>query len=429
MTKTSDLWTIVALCGVGAERVVSNELKKLELPIVDTGFGRVRFKADITGCYRALMGLRAADRVLWEAAVFPAEDFDALFEGIRAVPWERFIPTGMGLVVDKVRTNRSKLRGVTSIQGVVHKAAAERLCKAYHCARLPDRGLMAELRVYVEKDQVSALLDLAGEPLFKRGYRIEGGIAPLRETTAAALLFLANWRRKFPLYDPFCGSGTIVIEAAMYAWDMAPGLGRTFALSALVPADHSIERSVREAFLKQVDFTRTIRIYGSDADTRAVSIAKSNMIRAYELAAGKGVTVPGGSGGPGRGIRTEADLPGEVRAALPNLRLCAMEDATEQVLKAPGTADTSDQRSVPGTADETGYIITNPPYGIRLGEPEDAEAAYQKMTALGRNFPGWKLAVITDHPGFESHFGKKASSCREITNGAIRAYFYQYENL
>jgi putative N6-adenine-specific DNA methylase len=401
--------TLVALCGVGAEKIVSNELKKLELTVLDSAFGRVRFQADIAGCYRALMGLRVADRVLWEAAAFPAEDFDALFEGIRAAPWEQFIPRGMGVKVDKVRTNRSRLQAVTSIQGMVHKAAADRLCKTYACARLPDQGPMAEIRVYIEKDQVSALLDLSGEPLFKRGYRSEGGIAPLRETTAAALLFLANWRRKFPLYDPFCGSGTILIEAAMYAWDMAPGLGRNFALSSMVPASAEIEGTIREELLKKVDFTRRIRIYGSDADSRAVSIAKSNLIRACELARGfrpgQGIrTAPGANGGSGAAVGSAA------ASGLPVLRVAAMQDA-----RAPDT--------------EPGFLITNPPYGKRLGEPETAEATYQEMAVLCRNFPGWKLGIITDHPGFESHFGRKASACREITNGAIRSYFFQYEQL
>jgi putative N6-adenine-specific DNA methylase len=290
----------------------------------------------------------------------------------------------------------------------------------------------------VEKDEVSALLDLSGAPLFKRGYRIEGGIAPLRETTAAALLFLANWRRKFPLRDLFCGSGTIVIEAALYAWDMAPGLGRTFALSDMIPGDPAIERAVREELLGKVDFDRLIRIQGSDADGRAIAAAKANLRRAYDLARGKAPVFPGksrgrdGRGTPVRRGTSVFDLgggfrPSEVRgpqsggeappsgqpglSSLPELRVAPADD--------PG--------GIP--AEAAGFIITNPPYGIRLGEPAEAEAAYREMAILSRNFPGWKLAVITDHPGFESHFGRKADSCKEITNGAIRSFFYQYEKL
>jgi putative N6-adenine-specific DNA methylase len=359
------------------------------------------------------MGLRTADRVLWEAARFPAADFDALFEGIRAAPWERFIPRGMGLRVDKVRSNRSQLRGITSIQGVAHKAAAERLCGKYRVSRLPEQGAAAELRVYLEKDEAQVLLDLSGEPLFKRGYRTEGGIAPLRETTAASLLFLSNWRRKFPLCDPLCGSGTIAIEAALYAWDAAPGTGRNFALEGMLAADRQIEREVREEFLSKTDFTRTIRIFGSDADPKAIAGARANLMRAYRLARGEGPRAgagEAGAGGAGTGRAGDGRAGDGGKPGLPVFEAVKMGD-----LKAP--------------FDEEGFIITNPPYGVRLGEPGEAEAVYRDMAVLCGIFPGWKLACITDHAGFESLFGRKAASCKELTNGAIRSYFYQYETL
>ncbi|MFP3042146.1 class I SAM-dependent RNA methyltransferase [Treponema primitia] len=393
--------TVIALCGLGVEKVVSNEIRKLSgnYRVLESGFGRVRFETDIPGIYRALMALRCADRLLLEMGLFPAADFDALFEGVKAIPWEAWIPAGMGIRVAKVRSNRSKLQGITTIQAMTHKAAADRLCEKYRQARLDETGFQAELRVYVEKDQVSVLLDLSGEPLFKRGYRTEGGAAPLRETTAASLLLLANWRRKFPLYDPFCGSGTIAIEAALYAWDAAPGLGRRFTLSDLIPADAKTEAAVREELLGKVNFERTIRIYGSDSDVRSVSIAKSNIQRAYELAQGKS---------PGAGIRPEIRLPW-----LPEFRTVPMKAA----------------RLPEGLTGERGFIITNPPYGKRLGEVAEAETIYREMSDMGKQFPLWKLAVITDHPGFESHFGRKADSCRELTNGALDSYFYEYTAL
>jgi putative N6-adenine-specific DNA methylase len=407
--------TAVALCAVGAEKVVSNELRKLGFSILDTGFGKVRFSADIPGIYRALMALRAADRLLLETALFEAMDFDALFDGVKAVPWEDLIPRGMGLKVAKVRSNRSRLKAATSIQAIVHKAAAERLCEARKIRRLPEGEKIAELRVYVEKDRVSLLLDLSGDPLFKRGYRSEGGAAPLRETTAAAILLLAGWRRKFPLYDPFCGSGTIVIEAAMYAWDMAPGLGRPFAVRDLCIADPAAEKAVRAELLARVNFDRTIRIYGSDADSRAVSIAKSNALRAYDLACGRI---------PQQGVRLGAETAAG-GAALPEIRVLPMKNAHASVIL-PSASAPSPQA---GDGPEKGFILTNPPYGKRLGSPEEAEAIYGEMAGLCRGFPGWKLALITDHPGFESFFGKKANSCREITNGAIPSYFFQYDGL
>jgi putative N6-adenine-specific DNA methylase len=393
--------TVIALCGLGVEKTVSNEIRKFSgnYRVLGSGFGKVRFETDLPGMYRALMALRGADRLLLEAGLFPAADFDALFEGVRTIPWEAWVPPGMGIRVAKVRSNRSKLQGITTIQAMTHKAAAGRLCEKYRQARLEESGSQAELRVYIEKDQVSVLLDLSGAPLFKRGYRTEGGAAPLRETTAAALLFLSNWRRKIPLYDPFCGSGTIAIEAALYAWDAAPGLGRRFALSDLVPANAETETAIRRELRSRVNFERTIRIYGSDADARSISMAKSNLLRAYDLALGKS---------------TDEESHREIRLPwLPDFQTVPMKAA----------------RAPEGLSGERGFIITNPPYGKRLGEVSEAEAIYGDMVDLGKRFPRWKLALITDHPGFESHFGRKADSCRELTNGALDSYFYEYETL
>jgi len=388
--------TAVALCAVGAEKVVSNELRKLKLSVSESGFGRIRFKADLDGLYRCLVGLRAADRILLEIAWFKASDFDALFEGVRQQPLEEYIPPGMGLRVAKVRTNRSVLGAETSVQAVVHKAAADRLCAKMGINRLPENAEEAELRVYIEKDQASVLLDLSGEPLFKRGYRIMEGIAPLRETTAAAIILNSGWRRKFPLYDPFCGSGTIAIEAALYAWDIAPGLGRSFAkgfaLDRLLLGDSKILQRIRQEYLEKADFSRMVRIGGSDSDAASAAAAKINMERAIALS---------GKRGP---------------QSLPLFKALPMEKA-----EIPDTMNK--------IADEQGFIITNPPYGRRLSDTPTAEKTYSEMRKLSSRFPGWKLAVITDHSGFESFFGKKADSCKEITNGAIRSYLYQYDVL
>jgi putative N6-adenine-specific DNA methylase len=392
--------TAVALCAVGAEKIVSNELRKLGLKVLDSLYGRVRFKADTLGLYRALMGLRVADRVLLETGYFKAEDFDALFDNTKAAAWERVVPKGMGLTVVKVRSNRSALKAQASIQAVVHKAAAERLCTKYNVKRLPESQVgsivdQAEVRVYVEKDMVSLLLDLSGEPLFKRGYRSEGGTAPLRETTAAAMLFLSGWKRKFPLYDPFCGSGTILIEAAMYAWDMAPGLARGFALDKMLIADSDAEKSVREEFRRKINFENIIRIAGSDEDARSISITESNLERLKDIAEGRT---------PEKGIRSASGNIGPIEIK------------------------TMPMRAASSPHDE-GFIITNPPYGKRLKDQAGAEEIYREMGSLGRRFPGWKLALITDHAGFETFYGKKADSCRPISNGAIPSYFFEYELL
>ena len=388
--------TAVALCALGAEKIVSNELRKLGLSVIEGGFGRVAFKAGVPGLYRSLMGLRCADRVLLETKRFQALDFDALFEGTKSVPWEDYISPNMGVRVAKVRTNRSKLEAETSIQAVVHKAAAERLCQKRKINRLPPYSSEAELRVYIEKDQVSLLLDLSGEPLFKRGYRTAGGTAPLRETTAAAIILGSLWKRKFPLYDPFCGCGTIAIEAALYAWNIAPGLGRHFALEELLIGSKKTEEEVRDELLSKVDFSNLVRIKASDADETSVRAAQANMERAIALA-------HRGTGDVFNGI------------SRPSFVVLPMEKAS------PKMAGSKKM--------EEGFIITNPPYGRRLGDAESAEKTYKEMGLLAKNFSGWKLALITDQSGFESFFGRKADLCKEITNGAVRSYLFQYEKL
>jgi len=401
--------SMVALCAVGAEKAVSNELRKLDIKVEDSLYGRVRFKADTKELYKALIGSRAADRILFEIANYKALDFDELFEGATEAQWEKLIPKGMGLKVVKVRANRSQLKAETSIQAIVHKAAAQRLCSKYNVSRLPEPVIIprkktveqneaaqvkvAEVRVYIEKDIVSLLVDLSGEPLFKRGYRSEGGAAPLRETTAASMLLLSGWKRKFPIYDPFCGSGTILIEAAMYAWDMAPGLGRNFAIQDMLIADSKIEQQVRDDFRAKIDFSRLIRIAGSDEDFRSVSIAASNVARLRDIAEGRA---------PQRGIRSP-----DCKALGVDIKVLAMSQAVSPF-------------------DDSGFLVTNPPYGKRLGDQSAAEKIYGEMKELEERFPGWKFAIITDHSGFESFYGKKADSCREISNGAIPSYFYQY---
>jgi len=386
---------LVALCAVGAEKAVSGELKGLSLEVTESGFGKVRFRADLAGMYRALMGLRAADRVLLEAARFRADSFDRLFSGAGAVAWEALVPAGLGIRLDKVRCTSSALHSQTGIQSVVHKAVAERLCRRRSLSRLPE-GEAAEIRVHMEKDFASILLDLSGDPLFKRGYRHEGGIAPLRESTAAALLLLSGWKRKYPLHDPFCGSGTILAEAFLYALDLAPGIGRDFAVGRLAIADPGLEEKVRAELRAKANAERTIRISGSDADGRALELARANFGRLTDLA------------GP------------ETRAAVPAVSVSALEKAACPFPLEPAEGKTGDPR---------GFIVTNPPYGKRLGDRTGARELYRGMAGLARNFPGWKLALICDDPDFEGHFGRKADSCRQILSGNSPAFFFQYGRL
>jgi putative N6-adenine-specific DNA methylase len=206
------------------------------------------------------------------------------------------------------------------------------------------------------------------------------------------MILLSGWKRKYPLYDPFCGSGTILAEALMYAWDMAPGIGRGirgFAIDRLLIADNKIEETVRREFRARINFERLIRLAGSDEDPASSSLALSNLNNVHKLAENHNPPIP---------LVTTTPM---------NMARPPFEAGDE-----PG-----------------GFIITNPPYGRRLGDIEASLEIYREMGILAKKFPGWKLAVISDHPGFESFFGRKADSCREITGGAVPAYFYQYEKL
>jgi putative N6-adenine-specific DNA methylase len=275
---------------------------------------------------------------------------------------------------------------------MVHKALATRLSAKYgtkqDVPRRPDGvsgGDVAEIRVYVEKDVAYILLDITGAPLYKRGYRLEGGGAPLRETTAAAMLILSGWKRKYSLYDPFCGSGTVAIEAALYAYNIAPGLARSFQIDNLLIANKEVENSVRAELKKQIDTSYDVRITGSDSDNGAVQIAKKNLSRVAEL----------------------YGLPVDRNKALVRFNTVKMEDAR--------------------SFDNDGFIITNPPYGKRMGDLATAQENYKNMSVLKTNFPSWKIVVISDNTDFETFYGSKADVKKEIISGGV-LYIYEFQH-
>jgi putative N6-adenine-specific DNA methylase len=302
-------------------------------------------------------------------------------------------------------------------------------------------GKTAELRIHIEKDVVSVMLDICGEPLFKRGYRVAGGPAPLRETTAAAILLYSGWRRKTPLYDPFCGAGTIILEAAIFAWNMAPGIGRTFMLSNFKIANDDIEKRVRLRLRDKIDMKRRIRITGSDADADAVKNAKTNIAALLSIAKGENmaadgsIIAPSDPKGPVRKtitIKIAAKKKPEVHETIKKLSIhkkpkIIVNGATDDCISEIHVRQLNMEYAA-AEDDEQGVVITNPPYGRRLGTPAEAESVYREMGGLRRRFPEWNFSCITDHPGFEAHFGKNADYCRKITNGAIQAYLYIYNN-
>jgi len=347
-------WRISAACAVGIERVLAGELSRLGLEPKDRAAGRVGFKAEADGLAKALVGLRTADRLFLEAGRFRASNFDELYAGCAALSWERWVGKADRLVIEKARSIRSTLSAQNAIQAMAQKAAYDRLCRLYSVARMPETGNVVAVRIRIESDEAVVELDLSGQALSRRGYRKRPTEAPLKESVAAAALYLAGWRRSFPLYDPFCGSGTVPIEAALMAFDIAPGLGRSFAWETMPDGSPEAMRKAKDEAKAAVRTDRDALIAGSDAAQAALDAALANA----------------GLAGVGNRLR---------------LYRARAEEA------APFA--------------ERGFVVTDPPYGKRLGTPEEATALYASLGAFATRFKGWELCFIVDREDFGDAFG------------------------
>lgn len=383
--------TLVALCAIGAEKILGNEIKHLGYKLESNAPGRVSFLGDETALYRSNLCLRTADRVYLQLSKYNALNFDELFDGTYKINLQDYFNKDTRIVVDKVRINHSKLNSEHSVQGIVHKAIYSKLGDVWKMSSLPESGNQSDIRVYIEKNEVLVLLDISGLPLHKRGYRTDGGIAPLRETAAAILLQEMMWRRKTPLHDPFCGSGTIAIEATLYAFNVAPGFGRRFAIENLPFYNQELDTKTREEEASKIRTDVEVRITGSDIDRNAVERAKKNAEHACVMA--------------GRALKSIG-----ISAHIPRPDFIQSDFAD---LSAPY---------------DEGLLLCNPPYGERLGDEEEAEKLYAKMHCLLSDFPNWNLGIITSHEKFEECFGKKATKAKKIKAGNLDTTFYMYLN-
>ena len=381
--------TLVALCAIGAEKILGNEIKHLGYKLAGNAPGRVSFFGDDDSIFKANLCLRTADRVFLQLASYDAFNFDELFDGAYKINWQDFLKKDSKIVVDKVRSNKSKLNSEHSIQTMVHKAIYSKLGDIWHMSSLPETGEQSDIRIYLDENKVLILLDLSGLPLHKRGYRVDGGIAPLRETTAAALLQHTLWRRKTPLHDPFCGSGTIAIEATLYAFNVAPGFGRRFALENLPIYNKESADRIRQEEAEKIRTDVEVRITGSDIDEKAVERAKKNAEYACVMA---------GRALKSIGISTHIQRPDFIQA---------------------------DFKDLSAPYDE-GLILCNPPYGERLGNEEEAAELYQQMDSLWQEFPNWDLGIITSNPDFQKNFNHQANSIKKIKAGNLDTSFYIY---
>ena len=381
--------TLVALCAIGAEKILGNEIKHLGYKLAGNAPGRVSFFGDDDSLFKANLCLRTADRIFLQLASYDAFNFDELFDGAYKINWQDFLKKDSKIVVDKVRSNKSKLNSEHSIQTMVHKAIYSKLGDIWHMSSLPETGDQSDIRIYLDENEVLILFDLSGLPLHKRGYRVDGGTAPLRETTAAALLQQTLWRRKTPLHDPFCGSGTIAIEATLYAFNVAPGFGRRFALENLPIYNKERADKIRQEEAEKIRTDVEVRITGSDIDEKAVERAKKNAEYACVMA---------GRALKSIGISTHIQRPDFIQA---------------------------DFKDLSAPYDE-GLILCNPPYGERLGNEEEAAELYQNMDSLWQEFPNWDLGIITSNPDFQKNFNHQANSIKKIKAGNLDTSFYIY---
>lgn len=380
---------IVALCAIGAEKHLGNEIKHLGYKLISNAPGRVTFSGDDDALFRANLCLRTADRVFLQLAEYSALDFDSLFDGVYSIAWQDYLNKDSRIIVDKVRSYKSKLNSEHSIQGMVHKAIYTKLGDVWHMATMPESGEESNIRVYIDENTVLILLDLSGLPLHKRGYRVDGGVAPLRETTAAVLLQEMLWRRKTPLHDPFCGSGTIPIEATLYAHNVAPGLGRRFAMENLPFFNAKRAEEIKRQEAEQIRTDVEVRITGSDIDPKAIERSKKNAEYACVMA--------------GRALKSIG-----ISAHIPRPDFVQSDFAD---LAAPY---------------DSGLLLCNPPYGERIGDSEEAIELYKKMDSLWQEFPGWDIGCITSHQQFQESFGHKANKIRKLKAGNLDTNFYIY---
>lgn len=367
---------LTAPCHFGLEAVLKKEITELGYEISQVEDGRVSFYGDASAVCRANMFLRTAQRVLWKVAEFEAVTFDELFEKTKALPWEEYIPRDGRFWVAKANSVKSALFSPSDIQSIIKKAIVERMKQTYQVSWFEESGAEYPLRVFLMKDRVTIALDTTGDSLHKRGYRQLTSKAPITETLAAALILLTPWHPDRILVDPFCGSGTFPIEAAMIAANMAPGMNRSFLAEQwgnLLKRKYWYDASdeANDLLLKHVETD----IQGYDIDGAVIRAAREN----------------------------------------------AREAGVDHLIH-------FQQRAVKDLSHpkKYGFIITNPPYGERLEDKKDLPKLYREIGEAYSRLDSWSMYMITAYEDAQKYIGRKADRNRKIYNGMMKTYFYQF---
>ena len=367
-------YQLVATMAAGLESVTTKELKALGIQ-TRTENGKVYFEGDDKTIALTNVWLRSADRIKIVVGQFKALTFDALFEGVKALPWDHYLPLDAAFPVEG-RAVRSQLHSEPDVQAITKKAIVEKMSAVYHrTTRLPETGATYPLEVSILKDIATLTLDTTGSSLFKRGYRIAKGEAPLKENFAAALIMLTNWHPDMPFVDPTTGSGTIAIEAALIGHNIAPGLQRQFTFENFGFFDQPVLQTVKDEAMGQADFDRELDIQASDINGDMIEMAKLNA--------------------------QQAGLLHSIQ-----FKQLAVKDFS--------------------TTKENGVIVANPPYGKRLNDQAMVRQLYAEMGQAFAPLTTWSKYILTSDMGFEKAYGSKATKRRKLYNGTIRTDLFQY---
>ena len=358
---------------LGLESFTAREVKRLGYTDIKTEDGRITFRGDAAAICRANIGIRTGERVLLKIGEFHAETFEELFQQTKALPWSHFIPREGAFPV-KGHSLKSTLASVRDCQAIIKKAVAVSLGETYGCTQLPEDGALYQIQFSIHKNKVLLMIDTSGQPLHKRGYRIQSNLAPLRETIAAAMVMVSYWKFEYPLIDPFCGSGTIPIEAAMIKKNISPGMHRSFSAEQFPWLPEKLWKLARDEAASLIRHI-PLDITGIDIDQKTVEIARQNAVR--------------------------AGLDGVIRFHAGDARHITSDRAY-------------------------GAVICNPPYGERLGEKKDCEALYRQIGKAFSALPDWSYYILTSNEAFEGLFGRRADKKRKIYNGMIKCNLYQY---
>lgn len=366
-------YQLIAPAAFGLEAVTARELQRLGFEDTRTEDGRVFFCGDAFDVARANLWLRTAARVQICLAKFPAVTFEELFQGVKKIPWEEWLPKDARFPVDG-RSVKSTLFSISDCQAITKKAIVERLKQTYKQDYFEETGDLYRIEVALLRDTVTITLDTSGAGLHKRGYRKIAGEAPLKETMAAALIDLTFWKPGRILVDPMCGTGTIPIEAALITENRAPGLTRTFTAEAWKPFADAFAKA-REEARDLIRPCKEITVFGGDIDAKAVDVSQA----------------------------------------------CARLAGVSHALR----FEKADMRKF-ASKESYGFLLTNPPYGERLGQEEEVQAIYRDLGKVYRSLDNWSCYVITAHPEFEKLFGRKADKRRKLFNGRLPCQYYQY---